>query len=433
MKFLSSLSNIEKALFAFSFGLYDIVDNKESFSYLLSVSEEAAAQCCACNSSTRDILTDFGVTQEQLADLYTNHRSTTSAIFNKHLFDTLSSVERRMYDTLFLSTATKSVSFNNKLMVPHDDFDFLNLFERIKTLNKNVVIKDNLLDVAASTDKIKNLLPYSLYFDNWQDIVANCNKDNKQGMFITKDRLEQMIQDSGIATVAKTLFDNVAVGDEVYKGSTTTDLVLLQDPNSGFKIDSNFPVRYTDLLTYDYAINNAPSSVLSNFLLHKLKNKNDDSFDNLDDKLKIKALKTILGRTNNLATIILLASIIRSIGKERAIEELGEKKYSVFANSAVSNFSESYNLQYASCHSKPLIVDAIKNNQQIEIPSEIVVADQLESLINMDVISLDSTLDIVGTLCKKSRTFASFIETFQERYATIQYMIGVHRMSSDIL
>ena len=178
---------MEKALFAFSFGLYDIVDNKESFSYLLSVSEEAAAQCCACNSSTRDILTDFGVTQEQLADLYTNHRSTTSVIFNKHLFDTLSSVERRMYDTLFLSTATKSVSFNNKLIVPHDDFDFLNLFERIKTLNKNVIIKDNLLDIAA-TDKIKNLLPYSLYFDNWQDIVANCNKDNKQGMFITKDR-----------------------------------------------------------------------------------------------------------------------------------------------------------------------------------------------------------------------------------------------------
>ena len=117
-------------------------------------------------------------------------------------------------------------------------------------------------------------------------------------------------------------------------------------------------------------------------------------FDKLDDKLKIKALKTILGRTNNLATIILLASIIRSIGKERAIEELGEKKYSVFANSAVSNFSESYNLQYASCHSKPLIVDAIKNNQQqIEMPSEVIVADQLEALINMDVISLDSTLD----------------------------------------
>ena len=251
-------------------------------------------------------------------------------------------------------------------------------------------------------------------------------------MFITKDRLEQMIQDSGIATVAKTLFDNVVVGDVVCKGSTTTDLVLLQDPNSGFKIDSNFPTRYIDLLTYDYAINNAPSGVLSNFLLHKLKNKNDDSFDKLDDKLKIKALKTILGRTNNLATIILLASIIRSIGKERAIEELGEKKYSVFANSAVSNFSESYNLQYASCHSKPLIVDAIKNNQQqIEMPSEVIVADQLEALINMDVISLDSTLDIVGTLCKKSRTFASFIETFQERYATIQYMIGVYRMSSE--
>ena len=153
----------------------------------------------------------------------------------------------------FLSTATKSVSFNNKLIVPHDDFDFLNLFERIKTLNKNVIIKDNLLDIAA-TDKIKNLLPYSLYFDNWQDIVANCNKDNKQGMFITKDRLEQMIQDSGIATVAKTLFDNVVVGDVVCKGSTTTDLVLLQDPNSGFKIDSNFPTRYIDLLTYDYAI-----------------------------------------------------------------------------------------------------------------------------------------------------------------------------------
>lgn len=430
MKFLSTLSNVEKALFAFSFGLYDIVDNKESFSYLLSVSEEAAAQCCASNSNSRDIITEFGVTQEQLADLYTNHRSTTSAIFNKHLFDTLSSVERRLYDTLFLSTATKSVSFNNKLLVPHDDFDFLNLFERIKTLNKNVIINDNLLDVGASTDKIKNLLPYSLYFDNWRGIVANCNKDNKQGMFITKERLEQMIQDSGIATVAKTLFDNVAVGDVVYKGSTTTDIMLLQDPNSGFKIDSNFPVRYTDLLTYDYAINNAPSSVLSNFLLHKLKNKNDDSFDKLDDKLKIKALKTILGRTNNLATIILLASIIRSIGKERAIEELGEKKYSVFANSAVSNFTESYNLQYASCHSKPLIVDAIKNNQQIEMPSEVIVADQLESLINMDVISLDSTLDIVGTLCKRSRTFASFIETFQERYATIQYMIGVHRMSS---
>lgn len=430
MKFLSTRSNMEKALFAFSFGLYDIVDNKESFSYLLSVSEEAAAQCCACNSSTRDILTDFGVTNEQLADLYTNHRSTTSVIFNKHLFDTLSSVERRMYDTLFLSTATKSVSFNNKLIVPHDDFDFLNLFERIKTLNKNVIIKDNLLDIAA-TDKIKNLLPYSLYFDNWQDIVANCNKDNKQGMFITKDRLEQMIQDSGIATVAKTLFDNVAVGDVVYKGSTSTDLVLLQDPNGGFKIDSNFPARYIDLLSYDYTINNAPSGVLSNFLLHKLKNKNDDSFDKLDDKLKIKALKNILGRTNNLATIILLASIIRSIGKERAIEELGEKKYSVFANSAVSNFSESYNLQYASCHSKPLIVDAIKDNQQIEMPSEVIVADQLEALINMDVISLDSTLDIVGTLCKKSRTFASFIETFHERYATIQYMIGVYRMSSE--
>ena len=64
-------------------------------------------------------------------------------------------------------------------------------------------------------------------------------------------------------------------------------------------------------------------------------------------------------------------------------------------------------------------------------PSEVIVADQLEALINMDVISLDSTLDIVGTLCKKSRTFASFIETFQERYATIQYMIGVYRMSSE--